>query len=296
MNIETIETTSSATKQLSQCKNFMTDISTNTLKTSTSCENYLEVINLAADESCAFNIEAVNPEDPGNQITIFKQMPGYKPPYGDITSDTEVASAAEAYGAIPKDAIDLIDFDGVELVNFNTAQESHLKNGLALWLAQSPATYRDYFDNHINKMTYVGTEDICNGGNVLAFAPFNSTEFFWCESSNFSEAALDVDIGGPSAAVNIAVTAFHEVLHTHSYDHDFARQDYKSCEEGTSRSAVVMLNLILCKESYCQNLKDFAESEYRYELEYSIDGDRVDQGRCQEWNQKIGFTRNSFNI
>lgn len=226
MNIETIETTSSATKQLSQCKNFMTDINTNTLKTSTSCENYLEVINLAADESCAFNIEAVNPEDPGNQITIFKQMPGYKPPYGDITSDTEVASAAEAYGAIPKDAIDLIDFDGVELVNFNTAQESHLKNGLALWLAQSPATYRDYFDNHINKMTYVGTEDICNGGNAIAFAPLNSTEFFWCESSNFSEAALDVDIGGPSAAVNIAVTAYHEVLHIHSYDHDFARQDY----------------------------------------------------------------------
>jgi hypothetical protein len=86
----------------------------------------------------------------------------------------------------------------------------------------------------------------------------------------------------------------HEVLHANNYNHDFDRSGYDSCDEGTSLSAVIPVEVVTCTKSYCQQFKDFAIRDYIEELNYSVTDERRFKGTCANWNTKLGLTRQSF--
>jgi hypothetical protein len=76
--------------------------------------------------------------------------------------------------------------------------------------------------------------------------------------------------------------------------HDFQNQTYKPCE-GTSQSAKIAKELVLCTSPYCYAFKDFGLQYYINELNYSLSGDgRRFQGTCQKWNSELNITAAAF--
>jgi hypothetical protein len=85
----------------------------------------------------------------------------------------------------------------------------------------------------------------------------------------------------------------HESLHAFGRDHDRSRRDYAPCK-GSSESAVLHKEVVMCRKSYCQYLKDSAAEGYVLELNYSIGDERRFSGLCQQWNDEMGLSKSSF--
>ncbi len=300
-DISDVLSASSNGRILSQCKSLEPSLNGKEIRFKTTCGDLLELVNLAADEMCAFTAYLKNTNDSDNTLGKRFRIERYSVEAADGESednsaDIQVSNPREAYGVIPKSKYNPISNDLVVMNGFDQQQIAAAEVSFDIWLAHSKETYDRFFDNKIKQINYM---DVSGPGcgffsGAAAYAYLGDDRFYWCRAGYMSAQAVDPNRNAPAGAVYRALLMLHEVLHANNYNHDFDRSGYDSCDEGTSLSAVIPVEVVTCTKSYCQQFKDFAIRDYIEELNYSVTDERRFKGTCANWNTKLGLTRQSF--
>lgn len=294
--ISEVLATSSSGRILPQCENIESNISGSQISFKTTCGNLLQVVNLAADEMCAYTAYLRNTNDSENTLGKRFRIERYSVEAGENDGlDIAVSNPIEAYGIIPKNKNNPISNSLVVMDGFNEQQVAAAEVSFDLWLAHSKSTYDRFFANKIKQINYMDTGRGCGFfSGAAAYAYLGDDRFYWCRAGYMSARAVDPNQDAPAGAVYRALLMLHEVLHANNYSHDFDRNNYASCDEGTSLSATIPVEIVKCSKSYCQQFKDFAIRDYIDELNYSVTDERRFQGTCANWNSALGLTRQSF--
>lgn len=286
-----ISASESGGRQLAQCADFKSNFEDRNIKLVSNCSTVFEVLNLAADEMCAYRVSISNPDDELN--TIEKRI---RIERNAITIDDynpTVSNIQDAYKAIPESPINPISTNEVQMDNFNNNQVKAMKKAFDLWLNLSPNTYQTYFKDHIRKITFDNYTGYCEETGFGAYANYGESQFFWCLKGSMDSSSISQS-RAPHEVFYIALAALHETLHTKNVNHDKDALNYRSCDEGTSLSAIIPVKGVQCKKMYCQQFKDSAIVYYISELNYSVGDNRIFEGKCAEWNSILGLTRSSF--
>lgn len=266
-------------------KSYFQVVGTKQVKVNMNCSEFYSAWSKTPDSACRFALRVANSKDPNNEIYV---------PVSNIDlkfNNINVENIGDAYKNFPKAERNPVRKQVIDLPGFDSQRAEVLAKGFDLWLDLDAPSYQKYFREKILKITYVGSDCEVQGGGGYAYA--NAKEFFWCVDGAMSDMHLE-DVNAPDYLTYISITAFHETLHTHGLLHDFQNQTYKPCE-GTSQSAKIAKELVLCTSPYCYAFKDFGLQYYINELNYSLSGDgRRFQGTCQKWNSELNVTAAAF--
>lgn len=266
------------------CGDMKPELSEGSLQTRISCGMSSE--NLINGDSCNIGVLVENKDDSQNVIKnpiVLKQ-----PKFDKI----DVSTKAGALQGISKFSDNPVVSAQTKLVNFSAAQARAVESSFNLWLYVSPESYNTYFRNHIVQITYQGNAtQPCQQMAGAYVDSFNTNQFNWCISGAMDPNAVSDQVY-LEAQMYVALTAFHETLHTKMHYHDATdpRGAAHAPCDGTSKSAMLARDMYVCKDPVCLPFRDRALEAFRSELEYSLPNDpRANMGRCAEWKKDMGI-------